>query len=107
MGERGSALIVVLWAMVLLGVGVLSVLHATRLELRVANNHGDLPAARRRQTIEHVMQQRPAGHLQHAFRNRVGKRPHAQAQARGDNDATQSDVRPGLRRVGDRQRRRD
>ena len=37
----GSALIVVLWAVVLLGVGVVSVLHNTRLDLKVAKNHGD------------------------------------------------------------------
>jgi competence ComEA-like helix-hairpin-helix protein len=42
----GSALIVVLWAMVLLGAGVLSVLHATRLELEVARNFGDKMQAR-------------------------------------------------------------
>jgi len=37
----GSALIVVLWAVVLLGVGVVSVLHNTRLDLKVAKNQGD------------------------------------------------------------------
>jgi len=43
---RGSALVVVLWAMVLLGIGVFSVLHATRLELKVARNLGDRVQAR-------------------------------------------------------------
>jgi len=42
----GSALIVVLWALVLLGVGVISVLHATRLDLKVAKNFGDRVQAR-------------------------------------------------------------
>jgi len=42
----GSALVVVLWAMVLLGVGVFSVLRSTRLELKVAHNLGDRVQAR-------------------------------------------------------------
>ncbi|MBN2490885.1 MAG: helix-hairpin-helix domain-containing protein [Planctomycetes bacterium] len=46
MWRRGSVLIVVLWALVVLGAGVFSVLHAARLELRVAHNHGDRVQAR-------------------------------------------------------------
>ncbi len=42
----GSALIAVLWTLVLLSVAAFSVLHATQLELRVVKNHGDLEQAR-------------------------------------------------------------
>jgi len=42
----GSALIAVLWTLVLLSVAAFSVLHSTRLEMRVVKNHGDLEQAR-------------------------------------------------------------
>ncbi|MFQ5655110.1 MAG: hypothetical protein ACE5GW_10325, partial [Planctomycetota bacterium] len=42
----GSALLVVLWAMVLLGMVVVSVLHTSRLEVRVSKNYGDQVQAR-------------------------------------------------------------
>jgi competence ComEA-like helix-hairpin-helix protein len=44
--RRGSALIAVLWCLVLLSVAVVASLHATRLELRMAKNHSDLEQAR-------------------------------------------------------------
>ena len=39
--HHGSVLIAVAWCVVLLAVGVFSMLHSTRVELRVAKNHGD------------------------------------------------------------------
>ena len=44
--EHGSALLIVLWSMVLLGVAVVSVLHSSRLDLRVVKNYGDTVQAR-------------------------------------------------------------
>jgi competence ComEA-like helix-hairpin-helix protein len=38
---RGSALVAVLWCLVLLGVVVVGALHTTTLELRLVKNHGD------------------------------------------------------------------
>lgn len=45
-GARGSVLVVVLWTSVLLGIGAISVLHATTIDVRVAGNHGDRVQAR-------------------------------------------------------------
>ncbi len=40
-GRSGSALVVVLWCVVLLSVTVIGMLDSTRIELRIAKNHGD------------------------------------------------------------------
>ena len=40
--QKGSVLIGVLWCVVLLGITVVSMLHSTRLELRVTKNHADV-----------------------------------------------------------------
>ncbi len=45
-GARGSVLIVVLWTSVLLGIGAISVLHATTVDVRVSGNYGDRVQAR-------------------------------------------------------------
>ena len=45
-GPRGSVLIAVLWCFVILGATVISMLHTTRLELRMVKNHGDQVQAR-------------------------------------------------------------
>ena len=44
--ESGSALVVVLWCMAILGVMAYSMLHTSRLGLRIARNHGDAVQAR-------------------------------------------------------------
>jgi len=44
--KSGSALIAVLWCLVILSVVVLSTLHSTLLDLRIAKNYGDLEQAR-------------------------------------------------------------
>ena len=44
--RHGSALIIVLWSLVLLSMGAVSVLYGTRVDLRVAKNVGDRTKAR-------------------------------------------------------------
>ena len=39
--RRGSALLIVMWALVLLSVAVTSVLHTTHIDLHVVKNQGD------------------------------------------------------------------
>jgi len=41
----GSALVAVLWCLVLLALLTIGMLHTTRLELRLVRNHGDLMQA--------------------------------------------------------------
>ena len=55
-----------------------------------------------RELVEHVIQQRLAGHGNHGFRHPVRQRPHAQAEARGENHGFgrgHGHPQRGLRRV--------